>query len=55
MLFAAALTGCDGSSSTGSPDPGADGHALDEALARGCPALHAAALKRAGLKSFGTL
>jgi hypothetical protein len=35
--------------------PGADGYALDDALARGCPALHAAALKKAGIKSFGNL
>ena len=35
--------------------PGADGYALDDALARGCPALHAEALKKAAIKSFGNL
>jgi hypothetical protein len=33
----------------------ADGYALDDALARGCPDVHAAALKKAGIKSFGNL
>ena len=33
----------------------ADGYALDDALARGCPDLRAAALKKAGIKSFGNL
>jgi len=35
--------------------PGADGYALDGAFARGCPALHVTALKKAGIKSFGNL
>ncbi len=33
----------------------ADGYALDDALARGCPDVHAAALQKAGIKSFGNL
>jgi hypothetical protein len=33
----------------------ADGYALDDALTRGCPDVHAAALKKAGIKSFGNL
>jgi hypothetical protein len=35
--------------------PGADGYALDDAFSRGCPDLRAAALKKAGIKSFGNL
>jgi hypothetical protein len=35
--------------------PGADGYALDAALTRGCADLHAAALKKAGIESFGNL
>jgi hypothetical protein len=35
--------------------PGADGYALDDALARGCPDLRTAALKKAGIESFGNL
>jgi hypothetical protein len=34
---------------------GADGYALDDAFSRGCPALRSAALKKAGIKSFGNL
>lgn len=33
----------------------ADAYALDDALARGCPDVHAAALKKAGIKSLGNL
>jgi ABC-type phosphate transport system substrate-binding protein len=35
--------------------PGADGYALDGALTRGCADLHAAALKKAGIETFGNL
>jgi hypothetical protein len=34
---------------------GADGYALDDAFGRGCPTLRTAALKKAGIKSFGNL
>lgn len=35
--------------------PNADAYALDEAVTRGCPKLHAKAIKQAGIESFGNL
>ncbi len=33
----------------------ADGYEIDDAFSRGCPALRTAALKKAGIKTFGNL